>query len=216
MQVGTSSLVAPTLLNFTVSPRMVQTLHAAASVSVTFTLAYTSISSCTAYFNAPSGSGAATLSVQGVPPATPNIVNNTIQFTVNLTVPQYSAAGLWPLSSLYCYPSIGSSVSYSSSQLMNYLINPPFGFIQSDPGDIQPPVITAASILPSSYDSSQSSQNVVLSVMFTDDLSGLSICTANFLNPISALNSLYMSSSADAISAGTLLNGTIILSVCGT
>ncbi len=176
---ATPDTTPPTLLGASLSPSMIDT--SAGPQTVTLSLQVSDSQSGVNFSTL--NRFAVTLSPMGAGGTGPfqylgsedfKLVSGTPQngvWQVTKTMAQYSG-GNWVITQLALYDAVGNNVRLTPAQLAAMGINPVL-LDSSVPVDSTPPTLTGLSFAPSVIDTSESSQNVTVTIGASDDLSGV-------------------------------------------
>lgn len=211
--VSNQDTTPPTLVNFTLNTTPIDV--SAGSKTIAFSLDATDNLSglqfycCSVSLSSPSGRQYRYRSpaFAGNPATLPTLSGH---WQGEITMPQYSEAGTWNVSSVYLSDADGNTRYYGTQQLQNA------GFataiqVASSPSDTTPPQLPqlANSLVfsPNFIDTTKGDQSVTVTVTLTDNLSGVSYAGLSFLSP-SGNQSHYAYFGPYNRIAGTALNGT--------
>lgn len=195
---------APQVTAFNVSPNTIDTSADSQDVTVTLTVTddLSGVSSGGIEFVDPTGTRTVFTDFDSLKRIGGSDLNGAYQFTVN--VPRYSRNGEWIVRFLSVNDANGNSQNLTAAQL------PPGGsktFTVSGQSDVTGPQITAFNISPPSIVTGAVSQNLTVTLMATDDLSGVNSGGIEFVDPS---GSRTVSSDFDRMNrvGGSDLNGT--------
>eukprot|EP00042_Codosiga_hollandica_P059532 m.919648 g.919648 ORF g.919648 m.919648 type:complete len:5113 (+) comp60190_c0_seq1:147-15485(+) len=211
-QVGRADQDPPAVVSVSVSPTTVHALRQSPVITVTIQVSddFFGASSCGLTWSSSQGSGSYSLSVS----ANDLVLigaNNTKTFRKSLLIPQFSPNGTSPLSSVTCYDTSNRPVSYSTLaaiQAANFCVGV-CDITQGDIGDRTAPVLSDVSLSPQQIDTSQAAATLEVTLVVSDDLSGLSSCNVYFglASSTSTLTSASFGGFASLLE-GSLTNGT--------
>jgi hypothetical protein len=173
-QTGDGDTAAPVLSEFSISPAIMDTSEAAATVTVEARITDdvsglpTSYPCCNSVqFSSPNGgvwvSFDASRRISG------DALNGLYRSTVEL--PRYSPRGTWQVTSASFTDAAGNSESLSSADFVNAGFST--SFQQTAVGDSAPPVLASVSVTPAEVDTSASVQTIIVTARITDDVAGL-------------------------------------------
>ncbi len=194
----------PQLTMLGLSPSSVNTTSASATLTFTATLTddLSGVSTFELRLTSPSGNQSRTAFASST-----NRVSGSAQsggYSFMLTMPQFSEAGTWTLSSAYLRDVIGNSKSLTPAELT--AIGAPASFTVVSTADVTPPALTALAFTPSTLNTSGSSATMTFTATLTDDLSGLSTFELRLTSPSGNQSRTAFASSTNRVS-GTAQNG---------
>eukprot|EP00054_Salpingoeca_dolichothecata_P015693 m.90913 g.90913 ORF g.90913 m.90913 type:complete len:5352 (+) comp21611_c0_seq1:3-16058(+) len=214
-QVGKEDAVGVTIEKFSVSPQTINTATGPATLTMTlqFSDDLSGASRCYVYWSPPENSNDNTLSGSYAVSSyltSGTIVAGTIRFT--MTMAQHSAKGKWTINYLRCRDVSGKNTYVYAKDFPDVLsLSETYGFNQVGTGDLTGPQITGFTVVTEKIDTSESTKPVTVTFAFTDDVSGVTSCQANFYRPGTTSSAFTVSTSVSSsnLASGTQTKGTV-------
>ena len=171
-QLGTIDNTPPTLLNVSVSPRLVDTTAKSASILVAITVSdkQSGVSHCNVYLSNPSHSNTIYIYLGVNSAAAGQIFNTTLSQAYSIN--QYSANATYTVTTIECC----DQASNCQTQPVSSQMFPDSSFTQFSNINSSPPIITLFRFLNSSVNVTFASQQIQYTLGFQTNIAGLSSC----------------------------------------